>query len=210
MHRGLLLLSLAAALPASGCCSLARFFCGPDRTPWVSVDYTTPERAARTLLEAIRRDEPEIVYRSLSNAYRQQNQLDQAGAVLAWQRLREQNPGLHVAGYAEVPAATPLGPDRARIEVDVEGNRIEIVLVRQRKWEVRWRRPNGTPAEHGLPVATFEGMATIAENDDGSTATLRAPLTFRIGAELPPLAVIEFAGLVAEWKVDHLAMLVDG
>ncbi len=211
MRRQLLLCTLAAAMPLPGCCSLARLFCGPDRTPWISVDFATPEAAARTLLEAVRRDEPEIVYRSMSHAYRDRLGLDQAGAVLAWQKIRADNPGLHVAGYAEVPAAIPVGDDRARILLSIEGQRVELEVVRQRKWEVRWRRSSGTAAEPGGNLPSFEARAAIAENDDGRTATLRLePFVLPFGSEAPTLAAIEFAGLVAEWKVDRIAMLVDG
>ena len=43
MPRSLLpALVLCALLPTGGCCSFARFFCGPDKTPWVSVDFDAP------------------------------------------------------------------------------------------------------------------------------------------------------------------------
>jgi len=211
MRRRLLLCALATALPLPGCCSLARLFCGPDRTPWISVDFATPEAAARTLLEALRRDEPEIVYRALSHAYRDRLGLDQAAAVLAWQKIRADNPGLHVAGYAEVPAATAIDADRARILLTIEGQRVELEVVRQRKWEVRWRRSSGTLAEPGGNLAAFDARAAITENDDGRSATLRLePFVLPFGSEVPTLAAIEQAGLVAEWKVDRIAMLVDG
>lgn len=210
MHRCSLAAALALVLPAPGCCSLARLFCGPDRSPWVSIDYRTPELAARTLLEALRRDEPEVVYASLSHAYRDRLGLDQATTVLAWERVRASNPGLHVAGYAEVPPATALAPDRARVALRIEGRRVDLDLVRQRKWEVRWRRPSGTLAEPGGNLPSFAAWVTIEEGERARTATLRLqPFTFAVGADLPDAAAIEFAGLVAEWKVDDISMPAD-
>lgn len=211
MRRCPLVVVLALALPASGCCSLARWFCGPDRSPWVSIDYRTPELATRTLLEALRRDEPEVVYASLSHGYRDRLGLDQATTVLAWQRVRADNPGLHVAGYAEVPTATATGPDRARVALRIEGRRVDIDLVRQRKWEVRWRRPSGTLAEPGANLPSFAAWAAVGTGERDRTATLRLqPFTFAVGADLPDADAIEFAGLVAEWKVDDISMPSEG
>lgn len=204
-------LAAALVLPAPGCCSLARLFCGPDRTPWVSIDHATPEATVRTLLEALRRDAPEVVYGCLSNAYRDRLHLDQASVTLAWVKLREQNPGLHVAGYAEVPPATRIDADHARIELCIEGQRLEVDVVRQLYWEVRYRRDNGTPGASGQPLGSLADRASIVADDtaDRSTLTL-SPLTFRHdGLEAVPLTAIEFAGIQREWKVDRLTMLTD-
>lgn len=192
-------------LPLSGCCSLARLFCGPDRSPWISVDYSTPELAVRTLLEAIRRDEPEIVYQSLSSDYRQRLQVDQITMLLAWPRLRDANPGLHVAGYATVPPARRLSPDRAEILLAIEGTPFEVQLRRERRQEMRWTRPNGTPAEPSRSVTTFVGAITLEpdEEHDRTLVTL-APLALPGSIANPPPDEIEFLGIEAKWKVDLL------
>ena len=36
------LAALPLLLAASGCCSLARLFCGPDTSAWLPIDYATP------------------------------------------------------------------------------------------------------------------------------------------------------------------------
>lgn len=207
-------LAVVLLLPLSSCCSFARFFCGPDRTPWVSIDYTTPELATRTLIEALRRDEPEIIYLSLSNDYRKRLGLDSTTMRLAWPRITEENPGLHVAGYAEVPTAVRHGPDRASLQLEVEGRRIEVQLVRQAKWEVRWRRPDGNAAEPGEPLTSLAGYVTsnLDPDDDTRTRMTFAPLTIpalRQGDDyLPvPLEAIEFAGFTCAWKVADLGLV---
>ena len=211
MRPWLIPCAIALWVPASGCCSFARFFCGPDRTPWVSVDYTTPELAVRTLLEALRRDEPEIVYFSLSDAYRNRLGVDQATMALAWTKVREQNPGLHVAGYAEVPGAKRLDPDRALLQLTIEGNRVDIEVVRQGRWEVRYRTAKGVPLEPGEPLHSLGGHAELIEAESGNRSTLQlAPMTFRHGADGVDLDAIEFAGIVRDWRIDRLTLLRDG
>lgn len=217
-HR---LVLLALSLPLSGCCSMARFFCGPDRTPWVSVDYTSPEKAVRTLLEALRRDEPEVVYLSLSNDYRRQLGVDATTMQLAWPKIRAENPGLHVAGYAEVPPAEAVALDRAVVQLQIEGYPVEIQVIRQAKWRVSWRRPNGTLAEGVEPLQSFASHVhseRIDENDQPQTRMTFAPL--RLPAQrvatgpgdedfdyvAVPLEALEFAGFEREWKVASLRL----
>src|SRR5262245_30454488 len=89
--------SVLLLLPLSGCCTFARFFCGPDTTPWVSVRFETPRLAVQTLLEALRRDDPQIVYVSLSQRYLKELKVDLLTWDVAWPRIRDENAGLHVA-----------------------------------------------------------------------------------------------------------------
>jgi hypothetical protein len=208
-------------LPCAGCCSLARLFCGPDRTEWVSIDHSTPEKAVRTLLEALRRDDPQRVYDSLSSAHRQRLGLDSLTTLLAWERVREEHPYLHVAGYAEVPPARLLGPDSARVELSVEGQPVVIDLVRTLQWTVRYRRPAvdpndsarflpdrwGSSAERGDYVARAENLLTVEPDPTEQKSTLRIrPLVFEHpGLDEVPANTILLAGAVQEWKVDQIA-----
>ena len=131
----LLVLAQVGVLPLAGCCTIARGLCGPDRTPWVQVDFATPEATARTFLEALRRDDPDVVYRCLSHECRKRMGIDGLAAQLAWTEVRRQHPYLHVAGYATVPAAERLAADRARVQRDVVGAAVVVELVRQAKDE---------------------------------------------------------------------------
>src|SRR5262245_17230718 len=158
--------SVLLLLPLSGCCTLARFFCGPDTTPWVSVRFETPRLAVQTLLEALRRDDPEIVYVSFSQAYQRHYAIDKMTFVTIWPRIREENRGLHVAGYAEVPDPTRIDADHARVTIDVVGRQVEIKLVRECWWELRYVRPDGTPGEPGARVPSFSGWAGIEPVED--------------------------------------------
>lgn len=199
-------LLLACVLPTGGCCSLARLFCGPDRTPWVSVDYSTPELAVRTLLEAIRRDEPEIVYLSLSSRYRQELNVDKLTMQLVWQKLRDAYPNLHVAGYAQVPAARVVGPDAAEVELDFDGTPYVVRLRRERRHEIRWTRRDGTLADPGVPVPTFAAsVAFEIDEEQNRTQVTVAPMTFPVapGSGIPT-DEIHFAGIVAVWRIDQL------
>lgn len=217
MRRTALFAALATVSPAGGCCTLARLFCGPDRTPWVSVDFATPERTVRTLLEALRRDDPEIVYLSLSSDFRDRLGVDSQSAKLAWPKIREQNPGLHLAGYAEVPPAVRRAPDRADVRLDVEGQAIEIELVREAYWLVRYERPGDEPGTYGPPgecggkLDSFVGSARVEPIDDPDTDRSRlvlAPFRFEhFGHDAIPLENIDAAGLERRWKIAALRLL---
>jgi len=204
----------AALLPLGSCCSLSRFFCGPDRTPWVSVEFDSPAKAVKTLLEAIRRDEPEVVYLCLSTDYRRRLGLDAATVQLAWQRIREANPGLHVVGYAEVPAPKLHGPEHASMSLDVEGRQVDIHLVRQSYWELRYQRTaammgqesDGPPGEGGEPIGSFAGFARIETMGDAERSRISiGPLTFyHDGITAVPLDALDHVALTRRWKVADL------
>jgi len=217
MRRLYLTLLAACTLPLSSCCTVARLFCGPDTSEWVSVDYSSPELAVRTFLEALRRDNATVTYQSLSDRYRAKLGLDEAMARLAWPKIREQNPGLHLAGYAEVPDASfdPDNIDLATMELDVEGNKIRLRLRRQCQWSVRYRRPGNVPAaarnaETGYPVtdiASIIEVRPVADDVEESNVLIKPlfvphPRVF----EIPP-SHIDFAGVEQTWRIDGLEML---
>lgn len=201
---------LLPLLTLSGCCSMARLFCGPDRTEWVPIDYSSPEAAVRTLLEALRRDDAQRVYESLSNGYRERLNLDLATAQLAWPRFTAANPGLHVAGYAAVPPARRTAPDRAVVTLDVEGHTAEVALVRSTVQRVRYRRPpkrDGSERERGIwgdIVRDLPAALTITSADEASTLTL-APVPFpHQGVDELTADQIEAITLEQVWKVDDV------
>jgi len=199
-------LALAPLLGSlSGCCSLARLFCGPDRTPWIWPDFQTPEKTVRTALEALRRDDPEAFYLCLSNGYRNRTGLDMVTTIVVF---RQQNPGLHLAGYAEVPAATRLSADRAELVLDVEGHVFDVRLVRESLWEVDYERPNGTLGDFGRPIGSWHGIARVEAGTgdaDESVLTIQ-PLTFgHDGLDEVPLEHITRAAVERRWKIDAVS-----
>ncbi|MBL8732929.1 MAG: hypothetical protein JNN13_11220 [Planctomycetes bacterium] len=199
---------LLLAVPQAGCCSLARLFCGPDRTPWVPVSFETPEHTVRTLLEALRRDDPEVLYQCLAQEYCRQKGLDSVAVTVAWQQIRQENPGLHVAGYATVPAATRLDDDHAVVRLDVEGQALEVSLVRESRWRVRYRRDDGTAGDQGEPLATFAGQLDLQPLDgvDKSKLVARPVTVPHFGLEQLPLAKLELFAFERLWKVRALVM----
>jgi hypothetical protein len=211
----------ATALPLTGCCSIARAWCGPDKSPWVSIDFRTPELATRTLLEALRRDEPQIVYDALSDDLRRQMGIDGLALQLAWAKIKEQYPYLHVAGYAEVPPARiDEQGSNATIVVDVEGTPLQIGLVRQTYWELRYRRPGAdlTPDERearfGHRLDNLTGTVRIeldAEaEEDRSFVSLLPQNVLHSNIDEIPIANVESLGVRREWKIRTLDQLTEG
>lgn len=195
--------------PLSGCCSLARFFCGPDTTPWISERYDTARNAAQTLFEAIRRDDAEVVFLCLSQSCRKRFGIaDSIEARVAWSRIRDQVPGLHVAGYATVPMPTMLGPNRATVAVPVEGRTIEVDLERQAYAEVRFHRDDGLAFEQGGVIPGFAERAQLVpqpvhpEADEAKTELHVKPFVLFHSPNVDiAMESIDYAGLTHRWKV---------
>ena len=200
--RRLAAAGLFAALPLQGCCSVARAWCGPDETPWVSVEFRTPELAARTLLEALRRDDPQVVYDALADDLREQLGLDGLGVELAWPKIRAHYPYLHVAGYAKVPPAT-VSPDgaTASVVVSLEGRRLELALVRQTYWELRYRRP-------GADLSPEQRDARVGRRLEGAEEAVAIELDLEADEFAALVSGIE-RGLAAGHGYGHFAALED-
>lgn len=201
------LLLSALALPQAGCCGVARWLCGPDASDWVSVSFLTPDEAVRTFLEAIRRDQPDVVSLSLSQGFKARNRLDGMTARLAFQELVAQNPGLHLVGYATVRPGQDVGPGRKRFRLEVHGYELELEVARAAYWSVTYERERGR-GEAGSYVGSLQETVAIDATEDGTQQVLRlAPLTFPlVGFEAirPEQVVRAEAG--HEWKVDGLAV----
>ena len=212
----------ALLLTHTGCCTMARVFCGPDKSPWVSIDVATPEASVRTLLEALRRDEPEVLYLCLAASYQQKMGIDDLTVQLGWERFKAANPGLHVAGYAQVPTAKRLAADRAEIQLAIEGRAMLVQLQRQTRWRARYERPPLPPRRPGeAPIPTSAGEASgklddlaaaltirpVAQDIEASTLTL-APLRLEHGGmDALALEQLEFLGIERLWKITDLRLL---
>lgn len=170
-----LLLLLMSVLPAGGCCTMARLFCGPDSSPWVPVAYATPQQAMATFLEAIRRDDVAIAYQCLAEEFKQQQGVDGLGVAFAWEQVKARTTGLHLLGYAEPGAPIAVDASRCRFEFTVHGVRLAVGLVRQNYWDVRYRRPDGSQGTTGDYVPSLHSLLHANTPD---TAQDRSRLTF--------------------------------
>lgn len=213
------------SLPLAGCCSMARLFCGPDTSPWVSVDFRTPELAVRTFLEALRRDDPEVLYQALSTRLRAELGVNGGRTQMIWPKIKEQYSGLHMAGYAEIPPIErrdDAQPNRAGVRrqwafvtIDVEGTKLPLRLVRECFWEVRWTRSEqafGAPMRNGV-------KGDLIPNDDAASFLLTKTIepdeysiqsVITVGSMTVPHndramiagRDIESAGIERKWKID--------
>ncbi|GAB4143082.1 MAG: hypothetical protein Fur0037_10640 [Planctomycetota bacterium] len=158
---------LIPLLPAAGCCSLAQLFCGPDRSEWVQIDYATPSAALRTFFEALGRDNVDVMLRSLDPDFKRERGLDGLTARLAWDRVRNQYPYLHMARYAEVPARPSRGAGQnASFDLEVEGRRLRVDLRRRPYWLVLFLWPDGTLHESSFPATGLPPYLALSEPDD--------------------------------------------
>lgn len=212
MRRFLPLATAALLLPLTGCCSLSRLFCGPDKSPWVPIDYSTPEASVRVLLEAIRRDEPNVVYESLAQEYCSRMKLDGMIAAIAWQRLRDEVPGLHLVGYAEVPPPVRVADNGATFEIEVQGRRLRIDVVRESTLSLIYWNPELKQTQRiARKVVSWNTLASISdiENADRDLSSFELkPVQFEHeGLPEVPLEHVQNVSLVRSWKVSGLTML---
>jgi hypothetical protein len=208
-------LLLLPLLSLTGCCSLARFFCGPDTTPWVSVAYDTPEATLRTFLEAIRRDNAREVYFCLSRAYKEAKHLNIVTATVAWERLRAEIPGLHMLGYEPIPEQPTIAQDQGvTYEFDLDGSPLRVHLARQTFWEVRYRTAAGLPKDPGGYLdPTLNGHLVVEPagfDDEGepmSMVRLDKPVRFVHPASAQvPLEQFDRLTIGREWKIADLVL----
>jgi hypothetical protein len=213
--RPLRCLLFAPLLALPGCCSLARFFCGPDTTPWVSVAYDTPEATLATLLEAIRRDNAREVYFCLSRAYKDAHGLNSITATVAWERLRAEIPGLHLLGYLDVPERPVVEQDQGvTYEFDLDGAPLRVHLARQTFWEIRYRTAAGLPKVVGEYLdPTLNGHLRVEPagvDDEGepmSAVRLDQPVRFvHPGSAQVPLELFDRLTIGREWKIADLVL----
>jgi hypothetical protein len=199
------LLTVAASVPMTGCCNLARYLCGPDETEWVSERFDTPRAAVETFREALRRADAQAVHRSFSEDLKQRTGLTGSiQAELVWRRIESDFPAVHVLGYAEILDLEAVGPAVQRARLRASGREIELRLVRQPYWEVRWIY-GGDPEQierEGRYVRSLDGFASL-EVDAGYAlrATARLP---PLDVEIPDLEDLQFVGVGAEWKIDAI------
>jgi len=205
---------LLACLPLPGCCTLARFFCGPDTSPWVAIEYGSPRATLATFLEAVRRDDPYRVYCCLSAGYIARHDLDYAVVNAFWDRLRADVPGLHMLGYAVVPERPLRQQDHGvTYAIEVEGRTLQIDLVRETYWLVRYRDQEGKQSAPGgtLEGDTLNGVVQVspAEPDPDerpqSRITLLHPLLVpHAGLDTLRLDDVDQITLGREWKIANI------
>lgn len=202
--------SLVSLLPLTGCCTMARLFCGPDRTPWVPIAHDTARATLATFLEAVRRDDPLRVYQCLAPSYIRANDLDYQLVTAFWERLCREVPA-HMLGYAELPAAPiRIQDDGVTYAIEIEGRVLHIDLVRQSFWEVRYRAPDGSPREtsRNLDFASLNGFVAVTpQPEDPADGTPRSRVMLRpLEVEHPAtkalrLEDVDSVTVGREWKI---------
>lgn len=205
----LVVVATSALLP--GCCNIARYLCGPDESDWVSERYDTPAATVATFREALRRGNAEAVRVALSEGLQQRLGIPASlEAAIAWERLQEEFPGIHVLGHAEVAPIEMIAPDYARTVLSVAGRSVELGISRQSYWEISWvyeEDPYALEA-NGQYVQTIRSFADVEADPDGFES--RLVVTF------PPVPValdvssIQRAAVGFLWKIDRLEQVTSG
>ncbi|MEM7198688.1 MAG: hypothetical protein AAF628_00365 [Planctomycetota bacterium] len=202
-YRAALLL-LAATVP-TGCCNLALWWCGPDRSRWVSVSYIDPDAALATFLEAVRRDRPGEICTSLTRAFRARQGLPGCfEAAIAWEKLKQQFQALHLLGSAEVSQRDELADGRVRFALEVAGYDVTVVVRRIAVVLVRYRI-DGRVEDAGYRQDSLYGLVTIERVDDIDQNVLARLTSLDLPPDLPPEDLVTVSAGY-EWRVDELSL----
>lgn len=201
-HRLLAAASLVL-LTTSGCCDLALYLCGPDRSRWVSVSYDTADDALATFLEAIRRDAVRVVYESLSEDLKERVGIPGGLEMeVVWDKLKKQMPGIHLLGTAHVLRRIELAPDRVRFLLERSGRRFTIDTRRSQFVEVRYAY-DGDVRPWSAYVDDLSHHFVIEAHDVGPSVVLRMPVP-----DLPDAVEVgDLRSMTAgsTWRVDGFA-----
>ena len=197
-------LAMALSLPLGGCCSLARLLCGPDRSPWVSESYRTPEEAVATLCETARRDDPVTAFRALSPRYR--SELGATGSFefgVIWERLKRQVPGLHMLGYAVIESSLTLPDGRRRFLLETSGHRVELIVAQVASWTVIHGASGDPPQEEGRYLSGPDRLWERIDLGPGGELVVRIPWEPTTMGPVQPDQIRQVT-LGLEWKVDQV------
>ena len=197
-------LATSLLLPLGGCCDLALLLCGPDTSRWVRIDYETPDAGLATFMEAVRRDNTQIIYESLSTAFKEQQDLPgELEATIGWERMKQQFSGVHLLGTAAVSGPIPVGTAR-RYQLVVSGHGFHVELVRIAMVEVRYQL-DGHYDVYGYPLDppdSLNHLVALERADFEATAVLTIE-----GLDLPDklrAADILEVRATYQWKVSAI------
>lgn len=214
-HRLRAVAALLLLLSVSGCCTislgLASLFCGPRQDPWVEISYRTPRDALETFVAAVARDDVDTICRTLSYEFKSQQLIGEIECDIAWGKLKEQIPGIHLVDQAEISAPAELPGRRVGYTLTIAGSQIEVLLREQLYWEVIYASDPGEVirgelrgGDFGEVLIDYSGIVddlddhmtlNIEGNETVITALLRLPIPSTRDQILS-------ATVGREWKVD--------
>lgn len=203
------LAALLAIAPLGGCCaisqSLTALFCGPTGDPWVTKDFDTPRTALDTFLGAVARDDVETIYLTLGHSFKQASGIGELEFRAAWQKIKTDTPGIHLADRATISKSPPESATRVTYTLTmntIPAVVIEVAVARQDYWSVTVR-PDGSsgPQVTGEVVPKLETYFKVLPHQERSPVRLDLP-----GPEFPGLKTAEFEKMVLgrEWKIADL------
>ena len=219
-HRQLVAMPLVLALSttASGCCTALRFFCGPDRSEWVTIDYASPRKSLDTVMEAIRRANGDVLWESMTETLKQQLGIPgRLEASLVIDRVREEVPGFHLIGTAGIEALDPATDARGQPIVQefilsVAGQTLRLGFRRIGYWEAAWIDSKGRRRSDGAFVDRAAARRMFRTEASGYPGAWDLEVTGR-----PPRAVVsedlaaapnrdafEHLEFGFEWRLDTL------
>ncbi|MCB9917477.1 MAG: hypothetical protein H6832_03650 [Planctomycetes bacterium] len=139
----LAVLALPLLLPLQSCCTIFGLFgCGTG-IPITDITWNSPDATIHTLLTAIRASDTKVIYEAMSEDFKRAYGIDGVGFAIAWERLSDRVPGLHLAGDAEIVERGPVldaqgnaVSGRERFRLSSHGYGFDVEVGRYAYWDV--------------------------------------------------------------------------
>ncbi len=197
-------LSALLILPLLPSCSL---FCGGDTRPLIPVTWDEPRLALNTLLAAIENDDARRIYQSLGPTLKKEQGIDGLQFAVGWERLRQAQPYLHVAGQAGVIEEKRLPSGEHLYLLGVHGKRFTVRLEPLSYWQVLIldERELIRIGDYMDPALFEKRILNVSPDDGRILVELKSD-------ELFGIQKAEIQGLVMskEWKVRTFAEGTEG
>ncbi len=180
---------------------MARFFCGPDDSEWVSQDFTSPEATLATFREAFRRDNPDGLYLSLSEDLKRSYGLDGMTAQVGYEELKNQVTGVHLLGTAEV-SEPELHDGFVRFFLSAPaGYTFRVDVKEYAFWEVRVSVPKIPEETYSAYVQDLSAWFDVSELQAGGSGSLLVTSPLQLEAFGLLAEDIDGVRFAKEWKV---------
>ncbi len=180
-------------------------FCGPDKSPWISVSYDTHRQALDTFREAARRDDSRVGFQCFSRSFKRRNGIRGSFEfAVFWEKLKEQAP-IHLLGNAEVEGPTEERGGRVRYVLERAGYRIEVFLIEQIYTEIAYYM-DGEIIEGGDYPRSLAPHVRVVRNAADETFTARIEVEAEVDLEDLDLSKVHRAGVGRQWKIDHVGL----
>jgi hypothetical protein len=119
-------LVLASCLLSSSCCGLYELWgCGPQQ-PLVPISFDSPRQALDSFRAAIRYQDSNVLYRCMSEEFKEEQGFDALSFAIFWDKLIEREPAIPALGDARIVATRWLSAREKLFTLETYGQKVRV------------------------------------------------------------------------------------